>query len=290
VRRVVFIVNPVSGTSNRKVWVDKAVKELGTDYEVDVIQTQYRGHGHTIATELAEKGADTVVAVGGDGTVNEIGSALIGSNSKLAIFPMGSGNGLARELGMSTKSAGKAIERVINGKVEKVDYGVAGGKPFFCTCGTGFDAEIARLFTTNTTRGFLQYLKLCIKSFFTYKPIDIEYTVDGATHQRQVFLFNAANIKQYGFGAQIAPLASVQDGMLDVTIVPKVNILTALKLTFGMFTHTIYKMRPVETFQCTNLTLTLPSGAPFHIDGDYVELSDTTMDIKVVRGGINVLV
>lgn len=289
-RRVVFIVNPVSGTSNRKVWVDKAVKELGTDYEVDVIQTQYRGHGHTIATELAEKGADTVVAVGGDGTVNEIGSALIGSNSKLAIFPMGSGNGLARELGMSTKSAGKAIERVIKGKVEKVDYGVAGGKPFFCTCGTGFDAEIARLFTTNTTRGFWQYLKLCVKSFFTYKPIDIEYTVDGVTHQRQVFLFNAANIKQYGFGAQIAPLASVQDGMLDVTIVPKVNILTALKLTFGMFTHTIYKMRPVETFQCTSLTLTLPDGAPFHIDGDYVELSENKIRIELVKGGLNVLV
>lgn len=289
-RRIVFIVNPVSGTTHRKIWVEKAIKELGTDYETDVIQTQYRGHGHLIAKELAGEGTDTIVAVGGDGTVNEIGGAVIGSNTKLAIFPMGSGNGLARELGMSTKRAEKAIETIRRDNASCVDYGMAGDRPFFCTCGTGFDAEIARLFTGNTTRGFWQYLKLCVRTFFKFKTTNIEFELDGERFERSVFLFNAANIKQYGFGAQIAPMASVQDGLLDVTIVPKINILTALKLTVGMFTRRLHKMRPIETFKCSELTLKLPEGAPFHIDGDYIEPSSSTMTIKVIKGGIKVLV
>lgn len=288
--RLFFIVNPVSGTSHQKSWVDKAVKELGAEYEIDVLQTQYRGHGHTIAAEVASRDANIIVAVGGDGTVNEIGGAVIGTKSRLAIFPMGSGNGLARELGMSTKSADAAIDTIRRNKVAAVDYGDADGMPFFCTCGTGFDAEIARLFTTNTKRGFWQYLKLCIKTFFSYKTIDIEFNIDGVNYNRSVFLFNAANIKQYGFGAQIAPLASVTDGLLDVTVVPKVNLFTALKLTIGMFSHKLHKMKPIETFKCSELTLKIPKGAPFHIDGDYVEPSSCNMTIKVVKGGINVLV
>lgn len=289
-RRVVFIVNPVSGTSHRKIWVEKALKELGPDYETSVIQTQYRGHGHLIAKELAKESTDTIVAVGGDGTVNEIGGAVIGSDSKLAIFPMGSGNGLARELGMSTKSAESAIETIRKDEASNVDYGVADGKPFFCTCGTGFDAEIARRFTNNTTRGFWQYLKLCVKTFFTFKPIDIEFVIDGKRYERSVFLFNAANIKQYGFGAQIAPMASVQDGLLDITIVPRINIITAMRLTFGMFTKRLHKMRPVETFKCSELTLKIPKTAPFHIDGDYIEPSSGTITIKVIESGLKVLV
>jgi len=290
VKKVLFIVNPVSGTSNRKVWVDKAKESLKESFDVIVKQTQYRGHGNEIAADAVKEGVDIVVAVGGDGTVNEIGSAVVGSKSQLAIFPMGSGNGLARELGMSTKSANKAIDTIINGSNVAVDYGIVDNKPFFCTCGTGFDAEIARLFTTNTKRGFWQYLKLSIKSYFTFKPIDIKFVVDGVENKRSVFLFNAANIKQYGFGAQIAPKASVYDGLLDITIVPKINIFTALKLTYGMFTRKLDRMKPIETFKCSSLTLEMADGAPFHIDGDYVKPSSSKLTIKAIKGGIGVLV
>lgn len=289
-KSLLFIVNPVSGTSHNKKWVDKALKKLEGIYDIRTRETEYRGHGHVIATEEAEKGTDIVVAVGGDGTVNEIGGALIGTDTTLAIFPMGSGNGLARELGFSTKHADDSINRLHQGNTEMVDYGDADGKPFFCTCGTGFDAEIARLFTGNTKRGFWQYLKLCIKTFFSFKPIDTIIEVDGKKMEKKAFLLNIANIKQYGFGAQIAPLATVKDGLLDVTLVPPVNLLIALKLTFGMFTHRLHKMRPIETFKCTSLTLTLPKGAPFHIDGDYVEMQSETISVKVVPNGLKVIV
>ncbi|MCQ2336704.1 MAG: diacylglycerol kinase family lipid kinase [Paludibacteraceae bacterium] len=283
-KKVWFIVNPVSGTSDRKVWVDKAVKKLEGIYDITVVKTEYRGHGHKIASDAVKQGIDVVVAVGGDGTVNEIGSALVGSKTVLCIFPMGSGNGLARELGLSVKSADKAIETLRNGKVAEVDYGTAFDAPFFCTCGTGFDAEIARLFVTNKKRGFWQYLKLSVKTFFTFKPIDVTLTVDGNTLQRSVFLLNAANIKQFGFGAYIAPLASVQDSLLDVTIVPPVNLFSALRLTFGMFTHRLHKMKPIETFKCQSLEISLPADAPFHVDGDYIRQPSGTFTVKVNRG------
>ena len=162
---------------------------------------------------------------------------------------------------------------------------------YFCTCGTGFDAEIARRIAGSKVRGFISYAYLCAKALFSYKPVTVTYSVEGGeTVTRPVFVINAANIKQFGFGAQIAPLASVQDGLLDVTIVPPINFLQAMKLAIGMFTHTFHKMSPVETFKCTELTVTLPDDAPFHIDGDYIKRTENTFTIKVIPGGINILV
>lgn len=290
-KKVLFIINPVSGITKHKFWVDLAIKALHEIYDFQVCHTKYAGHGNVLAKEAVAAGTDIVVAVGGDGTVNEVASALVGTSTRLSIFPMGSGNGLARELGINTKLSHKSIVALKHDQPKKVDYGLAMGQPFFCTCGTGFDAEIARRIAGSKVRGFISYAYLCAKALFTYKPVTVTYSVEGGeTVTRPVFVINAANIKQFGFGAQIAPLASVQDGLLDVTIVPPINFLQAMKLAIGMFTHTFHKMSPVETFKCTELTVTLPDDAPFHIDGDYIKRTENTFTIKVIPGGINILV
>lgn len=288
---VLFIVNPVSGISKKKGWVQKAVKELDEIYNMQVSETRYAGHAITLANEAVKAGTDIVVAVGGDGTVNEVASALIGSSTKLAIFPMGSGNGLARELGLNPHSSRKAIETLRKGESHYIDFGLAFDKPFFCTCGTGFDAEIARRIAGSRVRGFISYAYLCAKALFSYKPVMVTYSIEGGDEiTRPVFVLNVANIKQFGFGAQIAPLASVQDGLLDVTIVPPINFFQAMKLCIGMFAHNFNKLTPVESLKCTELTVTLPDDAPFHIDGDYIKRTENTFSIKVIPGGINILV
>lgn len=290
-KKVLFIINPVSGITKHKFWVDLAIKALHETYDFQVCHTKYAGHGNVLAKEAVASGTDIVVAVGGDGTVNEVASAVVGSKTSLAIFPMGSGNGLARELNIKTKIPHKSIDALKRNEPKPVDYGTVMGHPFFCTCGTGFDAEIARRISGSKIRGFLSYAYLCGKALFSYKHVNVTYSVEGGeTITRPVFVLNAANIKQFGFGAQIAPLASVQDGLLDVTIVPPINFLQAMKLAIGMFTHTFHKMSPVETFKCTELTVTIPDDAPFHIDGDYIKHTTDTFTIKVVPGGINILV
>ena len=289
-KKVLFIINPVSGITKHKFWVDLAIKKLQDIYDFQVRHTEYAGHGSVLAKEAVSSGTDIVVAVGGDGTVNEVASAVAGTRASLAIFPMGSGNGLARELEIRTETSHKSIETLRRDNPKPVDYGTVMGRDFFCTCGAGFDAEVARRIAGRKVRGFMSYAYLCVKALFSFKPVNITYSTDGKESvTRPVFVFNAANIKQFGFGAQIAPLANVHDGLLDVTIVPPIKFYQAPKLVIGMFTHTFHKMRPVETFKCTEISVTLPDDAPFHIDGDYIKRTENTFSIKVIPGGVNIL-
>lgn len=217
-KNILFIVNPISGTQGKEAivkWIERLTD--CSKYNYRICRTQYAGHAYELADEAAKKGIDIVVAIGGDGTINEVGRALIDTRTALGIIPCGSGNGLARHLGIPM-DVRKAIQLINEGYSECIDYGKIDGHPFFCTCGVGFDAFVSLKFANSGKRGPLTYLENMLHESLTYKPE--VYTIENSegTMQRKAFLIACANASQYGNNAYIAPQASLTDGLMDITI------------------------------------------------------------------------
>lgn len=288
-RKIIFIVNPKSGTMGKTNWIALATKLLAQDFDLEFQFTTHRGHACEIAQKAVKEHVAIIAAVGGDGTVNEIASALIHTDTSLAILPLGSGNGLARDLGISTLLPFSALEAIKRGNTMLIDYGTANNVPFFCTCGIGFDAHISRMFAQNKHRGFWNYILLTIREYFRYKPISYTLEYEGKSVTQKAFIINCANIQQLGNNAYIAPQANFTDGLLNVTIVKPFGFWGAIRLGTHLFLKQIDKIRNVETFTCDKITLHIPKGAPFHYDGEAAEVP-TRIHIEAIRQGLKVIV
>ena len=221
-KRIVFIVNPISGAQQKEVVLAQIVRAIDTTkYDYEIIKTAYAGHATQIAERAVSDGVDIVCAVGGDGTVNETAKALLHTNTALAIIPCGSGNGLARHLHIPIDPI-RAAELIDEGRVQDIDYGMVDGKPFFCVCGVGFDAYISMKFADAGKRGAISYVENVLKSL-KYSPREYELEIHNGGEVRKVaykaFLISCANASQYGNNAYIAPQASVRDGVMDVTVI-----------------------------------------------------------------------
>ena len=164
-RRILFVYNPISG-GHRLIPVTSIIRTFTNRdlYDFSIVTTDHKGHATELAAEYAEKGYDAVIAVGGDGTVNEVGCGLIGTETALGIIPCGSGNGLARHLGIPTDPY-KAVKWLDKSIFENIDYGLIEEHPFFCTCGVGFDAKVSESFSSSRTRGLLTYLENILKIY-----------------------------------------------------------------------------------------------------------------------------
>jgi YegS/Rv2252/BmrU family lipid kinase len=228
-----------------------------------------------------------VVAVGGDGTINEVASGLIGTNTALGIVPNGSGNGFARHLDISTRM-NRAIEMLNNSEVINVDYGLVNDQPFFSTCGVGFDAIVAQDFS-DSSRGFKGYLQSIFKDFFQYKADTYQLKGEGIDITTTAFLVNFANAGQWGYDAYIAPKASVQDGWLDVAIVSEFPMTAAAGLALSLFTKNIDEKLHMNTIRTKELTLTRASEGAMHIDGTPMVMP-AELHVKIVEEGLKVLV
>ena len=177
--KIIFVVNPISGTSDKKHIIDLIPKYMDdVCFEWAIRMTEYRGHAAKLVNEAIEENADVVVAVGGDGTVNEVARSLIHTNVALGIIPCGSGNGLARHLCIPMNADG-ALRVLSECHIEELDYGIIDQTPFFCTCGIGFDAFISDRFAKAGKRGLLTYIENTLKEGLKYKPDTYEITVDG---------------------------------------------------------------------------------------------------------------
>lgn len=287
--KILFIVNPKSGPFGKTNWIALATKMLAQDFDLEFQYTTHRGHACELAQRAVAGGIRTIVAVGGDGTVNEVASALVGTNAALAILPLGSGNGLARDLRLYDLLPFKAIEAIRHGHRLTIDYGRIHGVPFFCTCGVGFDAYVSYLFADSKRRGFASYNWLCLREYFRYKSHTFVLEHDGIVERRKAFVVNCANIRQFGYNAYIAPQADFQDGLLNITIVKPFGFFAAVVLALRLFTRTIDRARYIETFTCSQLKITAPAGVPFHYDGDPVEMP-SQVTVEVVPQGLNVIV
>ncbi len=288
-KKIAFIINPISGTNNKNMLPDLIRKELNSFlFEPEIVFTQYKGHGLELSKAFAAAGYENVVAVGGDGTVNEIARGLINTNAALGIIPVGSGNGLARHLSIPINSK-QAIHLLNHSEAIKMDYGMVNGQPFFCTCGTGFDAYVSTEFAKSKNRGVMTYIEKMITGYFNYKSQNYHLVGEGIDLKDKAFVITFANASQWGNNAYIAPQASVQDGMMDISIMSNFPIIAIPSIALQLFAKTIDKDLFVTTLRTNEITLYRDEHGPFHYDGEPYE-EGLEVKIKIVPEGLNVLV
>ena len=288
-RRIIFIVNPISGTLKKSGLPQTIENSLDKEhYESSIIETHYCGHAYEIAINAKDDGVDVVVAVGGDGTVNEVAKAIIHSDTALGIIPCGSGNGLARHL-LLPLDVQKAVEVINLYAVRDLDYGIINGIPFFCTCGMGFDAFISMKFAESGKRGPVTYLENILREGLKYKPETYEIKDENSTSLYRAFLVSCANASQYGNNAYIAPQASMSDGLLDVTIMEPFDMLEAPQISIDMFNKTLDKNSKIKTFKTKHIQVHREHAGFIHYDGDPI-MTDADVDISVVNKGIKMIV
>lgn len=288
-KRIRFIVNPISGTQAKEYILNLLDEKIDSDkYLWDVVYTERAGHAIEIATFAAEEGIDIVVAIGGDGTINEIGRSLVHTKTSLGIIPCGSGNGLARHLHIPMDPR-KALEIINDGCQDVIDYGRINDMAFFCTCGVGFDAFVSLKFANAGKRGLLTYLEKTLQESLTYEPETYEIETEDGVNKYKAFLIACGNASQYGNNAYITPHATLHDGLLDVTVLEPFTVLDVPSLAFQLFNKTIDQNSRIKTFRTKKMLIRRSSPGVIHFDGDPIE-ADKDVSIQIMQKGLRVIV
>ena len=287
-KRIVFVVNPISGTQGKKAilkWIDERLDQSIYDYSI--VKTEYAGHATQIAANAVQEKVDVVVAIGGDGTINEIARSLVHTNTALGIIPCGSGNGLARHLRIPMEPKA-AIDVLNRGHELCIDYGKINNIPFFCTCGVGFDAFISLKFADSGKRGLLTYLENTLHESLTYQPETYEIENEEGTMKYKAWLIACGNASQYGNDAYIAPQASLTDGLMDVTIMEPFTVLDVPSLSFQLFNKTIDQNSRVKTMRAKKIKIHRVNDGVMHFDGDPL-MAGKELEVEIVPAGLRVI-
>lgn len=292
-RKILFIINPISGVGNKKEILPLVEKHIdGCDCEWKISYTEKRNHGFEIA-QKEHPNYDAIVAVGGDGSVNEIGSALIGTDCALGIIPYGSGNGLARHLKIPL-GAEKAIERIANYNREKIDTGTVNGIPFLGTCGFGFDAHVAHKFDTFGQRGFISYVRLVTSEYNSYKESYFKVNGKNLKIEKNAILCSIANSSQFGNGFTISPNSDIQDGVFELIFLERFNMIKAPFVTGKFFTRSIHTSPHFssttfrEEIEIEVVRQNKTEDFYFHIDGEPIK-GDDLFRIKIIPQSLYVI-
>lgn len=244
-------------------------------------------HARVIAAEAVGK-FDTVVAVGGDGTVNEVASAIVDTDTSLGIVPFGSGNGLSRFLGipMDTRDA---IKNLASGRTEIIDSARINGQPFFNMAGMGFDAHISEIFSHGKKRGFISYIKSSIKEVVGYQPQNYHLDIDGKKYDYKAFMLSIANSSQYGNNVHISPKASLQDGLLDVCVIKPFPLWRFPEMSMRMLIKATESSKYVEIIRGKQILIKREHTGPIHLDGE-PQVAGTGIDITILPKSLKVIV
>ena len=287
--KIVFIINPVSGASRHSNPEEIIRNNIDTRIFQPVInKTRYRGHASNITRKWVKKGAVKIVAVGGDGTVNEIASVLVGTKCLLGIIPNGSGNGLARYLKIPSEPV-EAVKLLNRSKSKKIDVGKINKHLFFCTCGIGFDAHIGKMFDRNIERGFKNYVRIVLREFFTYRSKIYNFEVDGKKYAEKAFLLTFANAGQYGSDAYISPDAKIDDGLLDICVFRPFPKFKSLFLGLRLFNRTIDRSKYLQVIRGRKIKVIRKKKTNVHIDGEPIKLKKN-LKIKILPKALRVMV
>jgi YegS/Rv2252/BmrU family lipid kinase len=288
-KKITAIINPVSGTTSKKRIPDLLDQYIPSDrYEKQFFFTEYQGHAFELASRAVRNKVDYVIAVGGDGTVNEVARALVESPAVLGIVPMGSGNGLARDLAIPLDSR-RALEVIMERNIKTIDYCKANNRIFFCTCGVGFDASVSERFAKRKQRGPLSYIRSVFDEYLQFKPSTYEIVFENEVLTKKAFLVTCANISQWGNNAYIAPQADLNDGMIDVAILLPFSPLDIGNLLVQIFTKQIANNSKIQYYRSKNITLRRKKSGFVHIDGEPVYM-DKIIHLEAFPDGLNVVV
>lgn len=277
---MLFIINPISGKAKK----ERLAKRLfAKGYKV--VLTEYAGHAELLARESAER---VVVAVGGDGTVNEVARGVVGTGKVLGIIPCGSGDGLARHLGLS-HNFDRALATIERGRFKAMDAATVNGRMFFSVCGVGFDAVVSERFAKSGKRGLANYIKVGVSTWLTFAPMRYVVEIDDESVDIKAAFITVGNSNQWGNGAKITPLADCCDGVLDVTIVEKFGVWELPWLIFRLMTGTLHRSKRVRCYKGRKIRITREADGAAHLDGDWF-VAPQVLDIEIHPSALNVIV
>ncbi len=271
-RKYLALINPISG-NGKKDYLPEVLEKRFDGHDITIRFTQRPNHAYDLAKAAAADGYYAVIAVGGDGTVNETASALCHTATKLGIIPSGSGNGLARHLRIPM-DINKAIDIILSDEFDTIDHCTANGHPFFCTCGVGFDAKVSEKFAKSTKRGPLNYVKSAIGEYLRYRSQRYKITTPNGVIAEKAFIIACGNASQYGNNAYIAPNADMHDGLIDVTVVLPITPFDTAILGLLLFSKHIDQDTNIISFRTPSLTIEREREGIIHLDGEPIMMGD----------------
>jgi len=274
-KKVRIIVNPISGTKKKKQGSKYFERLLhNSSFHTDFFITEFPGHCTLLSKEAVDLKYDAVIVVGGDGTINEAVQSLIGSKTALGIIPAGSGNGLARHLGIPMATS-QAIKRIESFQTTQIDTAKINDQSFVNLSGIGFDAHVAKVFNGSNKRGLFNYFLISIREYFHFKNTDYELDIDGKITNTKAFMVVFANSNQFGNNFIISPNASIKDGLLDVCIIQKPSIFSLPYLFFQLARKKIHHSYFVDIQTACNIKLKLKEKSFINVDGEAIEHKGT---------------
>ncbi len=288
-KNILFVINPVSGGKNKSSFSTLAKADLDPAlFSAEYVFSESVGHCRELAARGVREGFDIIVAVGGDGTINEVASAIEGSGKVMGIIPCGSGNGLARALKINLSR--RDAVRTLNGlRTVKIDTGSFNNHSFYNMAGIGFDAHISSCFAKIARRGFQGYVKTAFTEISNYEPETYLIDIDGHKIERTAFMINLANSSQFGNNAHVAPKASLRDGLLDVCIIKPFPLYHFPVMGLHMFTKTADRSRYVEIIKGKDIRITRMTPGAVHVDGEPVTMG-TELEVSVKPLNLEVLI
>ncbi|MEA3479184.1 MAG: diacylglycerol kinase family protein [Bacteroidota bacterium] len=265
--RIAFIINPISGVVKKDKIINQIKSRLSSKFDYAVAFTRRPGHATDLCRDFVQQGMNIVVAVGGDGSVNEVAKGLVHTDTALGIIPGGSGNGLAHHLSIPVNFE-KAIDIINSANIIKIDTGTINDELFASIAGIGFDGVVARKFSETKRRGFLSYLKIVTETYPTYKPKHYKIIFNDQQIKTQALFITFANSNQFGYNTAIAPEARVDDGLLDVCIAKKPPIIELPYLASLLYWRKIDQSKYLEIYQANKLKVITKKNRWVNIDGE----------------------
>ena len=290
-KKVMFVINPISGVYKKKNVPEKVARYIDyVQYDYTIRFTHYAGHASLIAQQAVEEGYDVCVAVGGDGSINEIAQSLVGTNTALAVIPYGSGNGFGRHLKIPPRDVKGAINVLNTGKLVKIDIAKSNVRYFISNAGFGIDSSVARRFKHHNTRGLSSYAWAMVKELlFYFQPFHAKMEIDDITVEGEFFLFTAFNANQYGYDYAVFPSTSLKDGILDVIVMTQFPLKKLPYIVICLMMKRPDLISEASSYRAKKITIHGNKKMVYQFDGDaFVYHDNVTME--VVPQAINVIV
>lgn len=288
-KKITFIINPISGIGKKKTVEPAIIKYLDhSKYRYEIACTSYAHHAVEIANEASKNGSDIVVAIGGDGSANDVAQGLVHSETIMGIIPVGSGNGLAHHLKIPI-SLKRSIGIINELRTARIDTATINDYLFISVAGVGFDALVAEEFAKCGKRGFWSYLNNAWKQFRNYKPAIYKIRMEGKEIELPAMLISFANSDQFGYNVSIAPGATVYDGLIDVCIIKPVSLIRAISMGPRFFMKTVDKSKHVEVYKIKEAVVEISEKVSCHVDGDPIDRIQSAT-IKIAPRSLNIIV
>ncbi|MCW5908518.1 MAG: diacylglycerol kinase family lipid kinase [Chitinophagales bacterium] len=290
-KKIMFIINPISGVYKKKNIPEKVARYIDyVQYDYTIRFTEYAGHATLIAQQAVEEGYHVCVAVGGDGSINEVAQSLVGTNTALGVIPYGSGNGFATHLKIPARDAKGSINVINTGKTVKIDLVKSNLRYFVSNAGFGIDSSVARRFHHHTIRGLASYAWAVVKELlFYFQPFPAKVEIDDVTIEREFFLFTAFNANQYGYDYAVFPFTSMKDGVMDVIVLNRFPVWKLFWIVGCLIMKRADAIKEAESYRAKKIAIHGNKKMVYQFDGDSVIYHDD-VTFEVVPQCINMIV